>query len=76
MNNISAEQLPQLEAQVDMILRHLKQGKSITPIEALNEFGCFRLGARIADLRKEGHNIKTDIKKVGRKRFAEYRLVN
>lgn len=76
MNQIDVEQLPELEAQVSMILNHLKQGKSITPIEALNKYGCFRLGARIADLRKEGYNIKTNIKRVGRKRFAEYSLVN
>ena len=41
------------------ILAYLQSGKSITPIEALKEFGCFRLSARIFDLRAMGHNIKT-----------------
>lgn len=35
------------------ILEYMKQGHSISPIEALNLFGCFRLGARIADIKGE-----------------------
>jgi hypothetical protein len=51
---------------------------SITPVEALKEYGCFRLAARIADLR-EVHNIETStierVNQFGKKvRFAEYRL--
>ena len=46
--------------QKDQILTHLKAGKPITPIDALNMFGCFRLGARIFDIKQEGHSIKTD----------------
>ena len=34
------------------ILGHLKKGKPITPLEALEKFGCWRLSARIYDLRK------------------------
>ena len=52
----------------------LKQGNSITPLEALNKFGCFRLGARIADLRKAGYNIETKMVEQNGKRFAQYRL--
>lgn len=43
-----------------LILDHLKTGASITPIEALSRYGCFRLGARIYDLRKDGHTITTE----------------
>lgn len=32
---------------------------SITPMEALRLFGCYRLGARIYDLRKSGMKIRT-----------------
>ena len=52
----------------------LKHGNSITPLEALQKFGCFRLGARIADLRKAGYNIETKMVEQNGKRFAQYRL--
>ena len=45
--------------QNDMILVALKNGERITPLTALESFGCFRLSARIWDLRNEGHPIKT-----------------
>lgn len=45
-------------------------------MSALQLFDCFRLGARIADLRKEGYKIKTMIQNRGVKRFAEYKLEN
>ena len=57
------------------ILAHLKR-KSITPLEALNKFGCFRLAAIIYNLRKRGVVIKTVNKKtVNGKTFAQYILV-
>ena len=52
----------------------LKQGNTITPLEALQKFGCFRLGARIADLRKAGYDIETKIVNQNGKRFAQYSL--
>tara|TARA_R100001015_G_C4610662_1_gene166025 strand:- start:601 stop:816 length:216 start_codon:yes stop_codon:yes gene_type:complete len=47
------------QTQNDMILVALKNGERITPLSALESFGCFRLSARIWDLRNEGHSIKT-----------------
>ena len=47
-------------SQCNKILTYLQLGKSITPIEALELFGCFRLSARIADLRERGYTIKTE----------------
>jgi hypothetical protein len=47
------------QTQADMILQHLKQGYSLTPYEALVKFGCLRLGARIYDLKEEGHAIES-----------------
>jgi len=64
-----------LESQNKMILRHLTQGNSITPIDALNLFGCFRLSARVHDLKADGHNIKTDRIARGNKRYAQYTLI-
>jgi hypothetical protein len=56
------------------ILEHLQSGKSITPIDALNMFGCFRLGARIYDLKQQGYDIQTKIINNANKSFAEYSL--
>lgn len=56
------------------ILNHLKR-QPITPIEALNQYGCMRLAARINQLRYQGHLIETRMVEKGDKRFAEYRLV-
>ena len=47
-------------SQKQQVLEHLKQHKSITPIEALNMYASFRLGAIIFELRKE-HYINTEL---------------
>jgi len=61
--------------QTQKILHYLSNGKGITPIEALNKFGCFRLAARIADLRKSGHLIFTDSITKNGKTYASYKLI-
>ena len=66
-----------MKTQNQMIREHLEAGHKITPLEALNMFGCFRLGARIADLKKQGMHIETEIvhdKSTG-KHWASYHLV-
>ena len=40
------------------ILRYMQAGHDITPLEALDMFGCFRLGARVWDLRRAGYIIQ------------------
>lgn len=45
--------------QTDMILMHLKEHGSITPLDAMQEYGCMRLGARIWDIRDLGYTIET-----------------
>lgn len=47
-------------SQAKRILAYMKAGNRITPIEALEKFGSFRLGARIADLRADGHDIQSE----------------
>ena len=57
------------------ILNYLESGGSLSPIEALNKFNCFRLAARIDDLRKAGHDIQTEIfKDDNGKKYAVYSL--
>lgn len=64
-----------LQSQADAILAHLQEGKGITPMDALNLCGCFRLSARIADLKKRGYDIVTEKVKVdGGKYVACYHL--
>jgi hypothetical protein len=35
--------------QKEMIRAHLLQGKSITPLDALSDYGCFRMGRVIKE---------------------------
>ena len=65
----------QTQTQKEAILRHLQSGKTITPLEALNLYGCYRLGARIWELRDEGYKIKSENVKQGKKTFASYELI-
>ena len=65
--------MPEL-TQNQKILEYLKSGKKLTPITALKKFGCFRLSARIYNLKKEGHNIITENVTRQGKTFAEYSL--
>ena len=71
----------QIESQNKRIRKYLESGRKITPLGALYEFGCFRLGARIYDLRKEGMAINAETIEVtspavysGKKRICEYSL--
>jgi hypothetical protein len=41
---------------------------------ALSRYGCFRLAARIAELKQRGHDIRTLIVRKGGKSFAAYRM--
>ena len=59
----------------EAILSFLKRGNRLTPLDALDRFGCFRLAARISDLRDAGYRIRSDTVQVGGKRVAEYRLL-
>jgi len=62
-------------SQNNQILEYLKSGKKLTPLTALKKFGCFRLSARILDLRQEGHAIITENVTRKGKTFAEYSLL-
>lgn len=49
----------------------LLNGEVITPLDALNRFGCLRLGARIWDLRNAGLPVEMILSE-GKKRYAKY----
>ena len=44
--------------QEERILEYLQGGGTLTALDALNLFGCFRLASRISELRKT-HNIQS-----------------
>ena len=64
--------------QKQLVLQHLQRYGSIEPLTALREYGCYRLGAVIFDLRQEGKNITTTMMEAKSKitgrpvRFANY----
>jgi hypothetical protein len=62
-------------AQRAAILAALQSGRAITPMIALHEFKCFRLAARIHDLRKSGCPIVTFWGTNGDKRWAIYQMI-
>ena len=61
------------QSQEAMILKALNNGLKITPLMALDLYGCLRLGARIWELKRMGHQIKTEIVTTSTgKRVAQY----
>lgn len=61
--------------QTEAILKHLREIGPITPLEALDRYGCLRLGARIWDLKQGGYNIQSDFYELPNgKRVARYWL--
>lgn len=69
----------QADTQTLMILEWLIKHKTITQRQAADEFNCFRLSARIKDLRDRGAEIETEMvptrSKAGHSAYARYRLI-
>lgn len=62
-------------SQETAILKHMKEGKTVTPLQAFGLFNCLRLAAAIFGLKQKGHQIeKTLILEKGH-RVAEYTLI-
>lgn len=47
--------------QNEMLEEYLKNHEGITPLEALNELGIYRLSARVSDLRQAGVEVKREM---------------
>lgn len=63
-------------SQCDLIKNALEDGQQLTGLDILNRFGCLNYKGRIADLRRRGVNIKTEmVKTQNHKRIAIYSLV-
>jgi len=66
-------------SQNDKVLEYMERHGSITQKEAYDAFGCFRLGARIAELKERGividRMLEEGVNRVGEKtRYARYWL--
>jgi len=53
----------------------LLRGYKLTPLQALEKWGCMRLAARIAELRKDGLSIVTNKITRNGKTYAQYQAV-
>mgnify|MGYP003646244102 CR=1 FL=1 len=63
------------QSQKDRVLARLQRGQRITPMDALRDFGCFRLASVIHKLRSsEGYAIITVPTVIDDKHFATYHL--
>lgn len=65
--------------QCNKILDYIEREGSITPLDALREFGCMRLASRITDLKKAGFVISKEMETAKNRdgepvRYARYRL--
>lgn len=66
-------------SQIDRVLQHLQDYDSITSVEAMQEYGIYRLASRISDLKKAGIGIQTEFvhttNRYGEKtKYARYSL--
>lgn len=56
------------------IQRYLASGRTLTPLQALEKFHCFRLAARVAEIKAAGHPVSTEMVQLGNTRIARYRI--
>ncbi len=60
VNDLFEIKEPQIGTQLWDILTHLRQGNTLTGIEALSLCGTMHLPRRVLDLKEMGHNIKDE----------------
>lgn len=61
-------------SQSEKVRSHLEAGKSLTEATAEKRYGVKNLSARICELRQEGLNITTNLRKRDGRQFASYTL--
>lgn len=66
--------------QAERVLKYMRDFGSIMQLEAMQDLGCMRLGARVYDLKRDGYAIKKEME-TSKNRYGEdtsyarYRLV-
>lgn len=62
------------QSQTQKIANYLLKGRSLTSLQALKLFGCFRLASRVREIR-ETYKVKTEIVKTkGGSRIGKYSI--
>jgi hypothetical protein len=46
--------------QTAQILKHMQSGKTITPAEAMADYGIYRLASRIYDIERMGYTVRRE----------------
>lgn len=65
------------ETHLFLIRRHLESGKTLTALEGFYKYKCFRLAARVYDLKHRGMNIRKHmVRGEDATKFARYYLSN
>lgn len=54
------------------ILAYMRQGRPINGLLALRLYGCFRLAARVYELRQQGIKVKQRLIQINGKRVSVY----
>lgn len=49
-----------MASQKQMVLDYIREFGSITPIDAFRDLGVTRLAAKVFELKKDGHDIRTE----------------
>lgn len=62
------------DSQDGRILAHMLTGAQLSPLEALDRFGCLRLAATVRRLKDAGYSFETRIERNGRSLWAVYRI--
>ena len=60
--------------QASLIIEYLEEFGSINPHEAIRDIGCYRLSARISDIKDMGIPIKTEMVNVKNRRGKYSRI--
>lgn len=68
-----------MRTQNEKIIEYIKRYGSITPLDALREFGCMRLASRMCDIKAMGYGIVSEIVSSQNRdgesvRYARYRF--
>ena len=63
-----------MKSQSEKILRAFERGEVLTQRKAINRFGCYRLAARVFDLRRDGHDIRCQLLDRNGTRVGHYYL--
>jgi hypothetical protein len=59
---------------MESILDYFQAGHALTPLEALDRFGCMRLAAVVFSLKKRGWAIQSELIHEGEKVYGRYWL--